>query len=70
MLNPFPGGYARESRRSMCARGQSLPRGEEVETAGCCALVFVVQANGEVEGVGLKRFPERVQRPREETKLF
>ncbi|MGH3079285.1 MAG: DUF3800 domain-containing protein [Gaiellaceae bacterium] len=27
-------------------------------------------AKGEVEGVGLKRFPERVQRPREETKLF
>jgi len=25
---------------------------------------------GEVEGVGLKRFPERVSRPREETKLF
>jgi hypothetical protein len=25
---------------------------------------------GEVEGVGLKRFPERVPRPREETKLF
>jgi hypothetical protein len=25
---------------------------------------------GELEGVGLKRFPERVQRPREETKLF
>lgn len=25
---------------------------------------------GEVEGVGLKRFPERVRRPREETKLF
>jgi Protein of unknown function (DUF3800) len=27
-------------------------------------------AKGEVEGVGLKRFPERVPRPREETKLF
>jgi Protein of unknown function (DUF3800) len=27
-------------------------------------------ARGEVEGVGLKRFPERVPRPREETKLF
>jgi hypothetical protein len=27
-------------------------------------------ATGEVEGVGLKRFPERVRRPREETKLF
>jgi len=25
---------------------------------------------GELEGVGLKRFPERVPRPREETKLF
>ena len=25
---------------------------------------------GELEGVGLKRFPERVRRPREETKLF
>ena len=25
---------------------------------------------GEVEGVGLKRFPERVPRPRDETKLF
>ena len=27
-------------------------------------------ATGEVEGVGLKRFPERARRPREETKLF
>lgn len=27
-------------------------------------------ATGEVEGVGLKRFPEQVRRPREETKLF
>ena len=27
-------------------------------------------ATGGVEGVGLKRFPERVRRPREETKLF
>jgi len=27
-------------------------------------------ATGELEGVGLKRFPERVPRPREETKLF
>jgi hypothetical protein len=25
---------------------------------------------GELEGVCLKRFPERVQRPREETRLF
>ena len=27
-------------------------------------------ATGELEGVGLKRFPDRVPRPREETKLF
>jgi hypothetical protein len=27
-------------------------------------------ATGEVEGVGIKRFPERARRPREETRLF
>ncbi|MCL4289782.1 MAG: DUF3800 domain-containing protein [Thermoleophilia bacterium] len=27
-------------------------------------------ATGELDGVGLKRFPERVRRPREETRLF
>jgi hypothetical protein len=27
-------------------------------------------ATGELDGVGIKRFPERVRRPREETRLF
>jgi hypothetical protein len=27
-------------------------------------------ATGELDGVGIKRFPEQVRRPREETRLF